>query len=98
MVYGCSAGSPTNENYIYQMISSFTLKFGRTPGALGKQISATPVTVFVGPNNSGKSRILSEIEQFCRTGNRDGNAVILNDITFTGLDSESTEKAIRQIR
>jgi predicted ATPase len=62
------------------MISSLTLKFGRTPGTSGEPIEVTPVTVFVGPNNSGKSRILAEIERYCRTGNKDANAVILGEV------------------
>lgn len=80
------------------MISSFTLRFGRTPGATGEQITATPVTVFVGPNNSGKSRVLVDIERYCRTGSKDANALILDNITFSGLDPEGAERAIEQIR
>ena len=79
------------------MILSFTLKFGRTPGAIGEQISATPVNVFVGPNNSGKSRVLAEIERYCRTGRKDANTLILDDVTFYGLDMESASKAIEQM-
>ena len=52
------------------MISTFQLKFGRGPGIQAVSISATPVTVFVGPNNSGKSKMLKEIEQLCRTGQK----------------------------
>src|SRR5260221_7212448 len=80
------------------MISNFTLKFGRTPGAPAQEIAPTPVTVFVGPNNSGKSRALVEIERYCRSGIKDANAIVLDDITFSGLDLENTQKAIDQIR
>jgi len=80
------------------MITSFQLKFGRSPGATGEQIATSPVTVFVGPNNSGKSRVLTEIESYCRTGTKDASAVILNDVTFSGLDAASAERAIRRIR
>lgn len=80
------------------MISILTLKFGRIPGAPGEPIAATPVTVFVGPNNSGKSRVLAEIEQHCRTGRKDANALILDDVTFSGLDPESAGRAIEQLR
>lgn len=48
------------------MISSFLLKSGRSPGSVAELITATPVTVFVGPNNSGKSKALKEIENFYR--------------------------------
>jgi hypothetical protein len=80
------------------MISSFLLKFGRTTGTLGQPINAAPVTVFVGPNNSGKSRVLAEIERYCRTGTKDAGSVILEDVTFSELDDETTGKAIEQIR
>lgn len=80
------------------MISSFQLKFGRVPGAAGDQIPATPVTVFVGPNNSGKSRVLAEIERYCRSGQKDASSVILEDLSFSGLDAHRAEQAIERIR
>ena len=39
------------------MISNFRLKFGRAPALPPETITTTPVTVFVGPNNSGKSKV-----------------------------------------
>jgi ABC-type cobalamin/Fe3+-siderophores transport system ATPase subunit len=50
------------------VISTIQLKAGPVHGAPGLTIHATPITIFVGPNNSGKSRILTEIEQFCTNG------------------------------
>ncbi len=80
------------------MISSLKLKFGRVPGASAELIAATPVTVFVGPNNSGKSRVLAEIEQYCRSGNKDANSLILDEVIFDGLDLNAAVQAIEQIR
>ncbi|MBD8871940.1 AAA family ATPase [Rhodanobacter sp. DHB23] len=80
------------------MISNFKLKFGRAPGLNPENITATPVTVFVGPNNSGKSKVLSEIEQYCRRGSKDASAVILDDLTFTGLAADKTPQAIESIK
>ncbi|MBW8311126.1 MAG: ATP-binding protein [Rhizobium sp.] len=80
------------------MISSFQLKFGRTPGAAGEVIAATPVTVFVGPNNSGKSRVLREVERYCRTGQKDANDVLLAELTFSGVSAEHATKSIERIR
>lgn len=80
------------------MISSFKLKFGRCPGTPATPIVATPVTVFVGPNNSGKSLILSEIEHYCRTGQKNSSAVILDDITFAGLPEEKALEAIEHLK
>jgi len=79
------------------MISSFTLKFGRAPGLAPEQISTTPITVFVGPNNSGKSTVLSEIERICRSGQENTMFVVLNSLTFEGLTLEETMKAIEHI-
>lgn len=80
------------------MISSLSLKFGRVPSLAPEPICTTPVTVFVGPNNSGKSTVLSEIERFCRTGQKNALSVILEDIAFDGLPLEEARKAIERIR
>jgi ABC-type cobalamin/Fe3+-siderophores transport system ATPase subunit len=80
------------------MISEFQLKFGRVPGSQGEKIAATPVTVFVGPNNSGKSRVLREIEQYCRTGQIDANSLLLSEISFSGLSPEKAAQSIERIR
>jgi ABC-type enterochelin transport system ATPase subunit len=80
------------------MISTFQLKFGRGPGIQAVSISATPVTVFVGPNNSGKSKVLTEIEQFCRTGQKNASAVILEELTFSGLASDKALEAIERLK
>ena len=79
------------------MITSFKLKCGRVAGALGEPVNTTPVTVFVGPNNSGKSKVLSEIERYCRTGEKDPRAVILEDVCFSGLSATSADLAIERI-
>lgn len=80
------------------MISNFKLKFGRVPGVAPETIVATPVTVFVGPNNSGKSKVLSEIEQYCRSGSKDASAVILDDLAFSGLSAEKALQAVEHIK
>lgn len=80
------------------MISSFKLKFGRSPQTSGEAIATTPVTVFVGPNNSGKSRVLREIERYCRTGNKDPNDLLLEDLTFSEQTSERASASIERIR
>jgi AAA domain, putative AbiEii toxin, Type IV TA system len=77
------------------MISRLRLKFGHSPGAAPESISATPITVFVGPNNSGKSKVLSEIERYCRSGQKFA-FVILDDLAFSGLSSEMADDAIEQ--
>src|SRR5450830_20386 len=79
------------------MISNFRLKFGRVPGSVSEPISTTPVTVFVGPNNSGKSKVLSEIEQYCRIGQKNASSLILDDVTFSGLPEKEVLEAIKHI-
>lgn len=80
------------------MILNFQLKFGRVPGSPAEVIVATPVTVFVGPNNSGKSRILSEIEQYCRSGQKNAYSVILENLNFCGLNEESADRSINRLK
>ena len=50
------------------MITEIAFKFG--PRGVASTFTFDPgvTTVFVGPNNSGKSLILREIEEFCRSG------------------------------
>jgi ABC-type cobalamin/Fe3+-siderophores transport system ATPase subunit len=79
------------------MISNFRLKFGRVLGTASEDVSAIPVTVFVGPNNSGKSKVLTEIERYCRNGNKDSAALILDDLTFEGLNADKASKAIEHL-
>lgn len=64
------------------MIKTLRLKFGRAPGLSAETITTTPVTVFVGPNNSGKSKVLAEIHQYCTQGQRNTANVIVEQIGF----------------
>jgi hypothetical protein len=80
------------------MISKFSLKFGRAPGLAAEQIEAAPVTVFVGPNNSGKSKVLSEIEQYCRSGQKNAGAVILEELTFVGFGLDEAARSIERVK
>lgn len=58
------------------MLKQLVFSAGASPAAGSLELTLTPVTVFVGPNNSGKSLALREIEAWC-TG---GNAVTSNVI------------------
>lgn len=80
------------------VILNFRLKFGRAPSLPVESITTTPVTVFVGPNNSGKSKVLSEIEQYCRHGAKNASAVILDDLEFSGLPESEAHQAIERIK
>jgi predicted ATPase len=80
------------------MISSIRLLFGRSAGAPPTEFNVTPLTVFVGPNNSGKSKVLQEIESLCRTGTSEPTRVIFHSAAFTGLSAEKADAAIAQLK
>ncbi|MEQ9618497.1 MAG: AAA family ATPase [Deltaproteobacteria bacterium] len=77
------------------MIKSIRLKFGRALGLPAEVISTTPVTVFVGPNNSGKSKVLDEINQFCRNGQKNNLNLILDQIEFESFSEQVAEIKIK---
>jgi predicted ATPase len=79
------------------MIKDIKLKFGRAEGLNPESIVAMPITVFVGPNNSGKSKILTEIQQFCTSGNRNSNNVIIDSIELESISDEVLDKKIEGV-
>ncbi|MEP0803328.1 AAA family ATPase [Funiculus sociatus GB2-M1] len=79
------------------MIKTIKLKFGRGFGSASEKIVTTPVTVFVGPNNSGKSKALSEINYYCSTGQRNTTDVILDSIEFDTFSTEIAEEKITKV-
>jgi predicted ATPase len=79
------------------MIKKLRLKFGKSPGSAVEEILTTPVTVFVGPNNSGKSKILSEIHRFCESGQTNTLDVILDAIEFGSLSEIGAEDRVSHI-
>ena len=79
------------------MIGHLSLKFGRAPGFPPETIHTTPVTVFVGPNNSGKSKVLAEIFQYCTTGRRNVSNVIVDQIRFNTFSRESAEERVKHV-
>lgn len=78
------------------MIKALHLKFGHSPDAQNEIIESSPITVFVGPNSSGKSKVLSEIYHCCTRGERDVNNVIVDAIEFEQLSRESAVEIIEQ--
>ncbi|MCM0613389.1 ATP-binding protein [Marinobacter sediminum] len=59
-------------------ISQMELRFGATRDSEALSIVPTGITLFVGPNNSGKSLILKEIERFCNTYQSTNNKILQN--------------------
>src|SRR5438094_9891 len=79
------------------MINKISLKFGRVPGAEAEHFQTIPITVFVGPNNSGKSQVLREIRRYCSSGVPDPSDVIVGKIDFEGLSRKDAEARIQQV-
>ena len=79
------------------MIKTLSLKFGRAPGLQPETIHPPSVTVFVGPNNSGKSKILAEIYQYCRSGERNVSNVIIEQIGLERFSRDIAEDRIQRV-
>lgn len=78
------------------MIEKIQLKFGRNP--LEKlEFDTTPITVFVGPNNSGKSKVLREIESFARTTKLHPSNVLVDKITLQSIEEVEIDKELKEI-
>ncbi len=58
------------------MIDSVKFIFGSSLSAEPLIFDPRPITVFVGPNNSGKSLALREIESWCKMGMREPHRVV----------------------
>jgi hypothetical protein len=79
------------------MIKSLTLRFGKAPALPAETFDCTPITVFVGPNNSGKSKVLQELHRFCTTGQVNLTDVILNRLEFEALPQNEAEDPIAAV-
>jgi len=75
------------------VITTLKLRFGRAPGIAAQDIATTPMTVFVGPNNSGKSVVLREIERYCRSGQQVHN-LVFGSAAFTPLSGSAASAAV----
>jgi energy-coupling factor transporter ATP-binding protein EcfA2 len=80
------------------MIDKLQLKFGSSVDQQKLEIEITPVTVFVGPNNSGKSRALVELENYCNHTGGQSNDLIINKLTFTAYTKDEIEKELLSIK
>ncbi len=79
------------------MIKRLNLKFGRANGLPPESILTTPITIFVGPNNSGKSKILTEIQQFCSHGQQLATNVIIDSIELNQVNSNEIDNKVTNI-
>ena len=78
------------------MITRIKLKSGSSLIALPLEFNLTPITVFVGPNNSGKSKVLMEIEEDSHNTNGKVPKLVLDEVTYLTLSAaEIKEDLIR---
>jgi ABC-type ATPase involved in cell division len=80
------------------VLTSISLKFGRSQKAENEVIDLTPITVFVGPNNAGKSKVLLEINQRLTQGRHLATDVVLNEIGYEVLTTEESELYFDQLQ
>lgn len=73
------------------MIKKIELKFGSSEKKASLETDLTPITIFVGPNNSGKSKLLLEIEEFCKNGKINTKNVILSELKFSEIIDKEAE-------
>lgn len=73
-------------------ITELKLKSGSSAGAQPLSLPLEPsITVFVGPNNSGKSAVLREIAGYCSAGDPTGY-VVLERLLFEAVDEATAER------
>lgn len=80
------------------MLSKIRLKAGPSLGTRLLEIDATPVTIFVGPNNSGKSLALQEIEVATQVGVLQLQFKVISEIQFAVPTSETAAEHLERIR
>ena len=78
------------------MIKDLILKFGSHPESNSLLVETTPVTIFVGPNNSGKSKLLTEIQQYCHGGIQNNTFSIIDDISFSEFTEDQKNEEIKR--
>jgi AAA domain, putative AbiEii toxin, Type IV TA system len=74
------------------MFKALHIKSPSSPGQANLSLTLQPsVTIFVGPNNSGKSLLLKEIAIFCKTGAHGLHTQILDRLDCFEVDQEKAE-------
>lgn len=74
------------------MLTALRLKSSSSPGRPPLAIPLQPsVTIFVGPNNAGKSLLLREIKGFCEAGSMGPHTSILDRLDCAAVDRATAE-------
>ena len=72
------------------MIRQVHFRIGETVAAKPLVLESGPITIFVGPNNSGKSLVLKELERYSREG-RSHVGLILDGLELSVTTQEEFE-------
>jgi predicted ATPase len=79
------------------ILKKVRMKKGSNPSTSALEFEVTPVTLFVGPNNSGKSLALTEILSYCSGGpNYESSCKIVRDLEATRLVDNEAESLIEK--
>jgi len=79
------------------MIDNILLKFGSAPGGPPLTVDTTPLTIFVGPNNAGKSKILAELQGWCGSIAGNVNDALIAAVRFSPYAQAAIEAEITAI-
>lgn len=79
------------------MIRTITFKFGAHHSEQRLSLDVSPITVFVGPNNSGKSKVLVEIENYCRRTMSQPTDVIIDKVVLEPMLRTEIEEEIAKL-
>jgi predicted ATPase len=80
------------------MLSALHLKSASSPGQPTLTLPLEPsVTIFVGPNNSGKSLLLREIASFCKAGSTGPHTLVLDSFDCIAVDRVTSEADFSRI-
>jgi len=79
------------------MLSRLILKAGSGPSKPPLDFALSPVTVFVGPNNGGKSRALMEIETWV-TRAQPPEGVVIDKVLFDPWELDALETELDKIK
>lgn len=79
------------------MIKNIKLKSGSSIGQPVLEFDLTPITVFVGPNNSGKSKVLMEIENQAKNAVVNPTNLVLDTISYLAMSETDIKDDIKRL-
>lgn len=79
------------------MINHIKFQFGSSATAEHLEIDPSAMTIFVGPNNSGKSKAIAEISAQCTGGMKLSTDVIIDSLTFDKFNEADVHQLIGEI-